>query len=275
MYEEPYRWIEAVSNRRQYLDDQFRLGSPVLAISYPDGILLLTFSRGTPKLYEIYDRIGLGGIGHPADLGKLRFQLLDMAHLEGFQRSPSDVTGSRLVKYGLAPTMKQTFEEIFKAPFISKILLAELGQKSEQDRFVTIEYDGAFEEFHTGVAMIAATPGVQDHMASYVKQCHSQPCSTLHAALEIAIRTWCVGALRQEREQEVQDNEESDGTPQTSSNGEFPKEDQITQHLNHIKTDKFLECAVLDRTIPGCSKYRSLTREEALSSLSPHLQQVL
>ncbi len=107
MFEEPYRWVEAVENRRQYLDEQFRQGSPVVALSYEKGILLLTGSRGTPKLYEIYDRIGLGGMAHPADLEKLRFSLLEMAHLEGFNRSPSDVTGSRLVKYGLAPVIKQ------------------------------------------------------------------------------------------------------------------------------------------------------------------------
>ena len=56
MYEEPYRWVEAVGNRRQYLDEQFKQGSPVVALAYEAGILLLTVSKGTPKLYEIYDR---------------------------------------------------------------------------------------------------------------------------------------------------------------------------------------------------------------------------
>ena len=142
MYEEPYRWIEAVGNRRQYLDDQFRQGSPLVAVSYVDGIVLVTTSHGTPKLYEIYDRIGLGGMGHPADLEKLRFSILDMAHVEGFQRSPSDVNGSRLIKYGLAPVIKQAFEEIFKAPYITKLLLADMGNLPNQDRYFTVDYDG-------------------------------------------------------------------------------------------------------------------------------------
>src|SRR5262245_50585861 len=68
MYEEPYKWVEAVGNRRQYLDEQFRQGSPVVAVAYETGILLLTVSKGTPKVYEIYDRLALGGMGHPADL---------------------------------------------------------------------------------------------------------------------------------------------------------------------------------------------------------------
>ena len=74
MYEEPYRWVEAVGNRRPYLDEQFKQGSPVVALSYDAGILLATVSKGTPKLYEIYDRIALGGMGHPADLEKLTVQ---------------------------------------------------------------------------------------------------------------------------------------------------------------------------------------------------------
>ena len=168
MYEEPYRWVEAVGNRRQYLDDQFKQGSPIVALSYTDGILLLTFSRGTPKVYEVYDRIAIGGMGHPADLEKLRFQVLDMAHLEGFNRSPSDVTGTRLLKYGLAPTVKQAFEEIFKAPFIAKILLAELGRKKERDQFICIDYDGTFEEV-SSFAVLAGSPSIQSRLMDYVK----------------------------------------------------------------------------------------------------------
>ena len=36
MYEEPYRWVEAVGNRRQYLDEQFKQGSPVVALTYEE-----------------------------------------------------------------------------------------------------------------------------------------------------------------------------------------------------------------------------------------------
>src|SRR5262249_18146722 len=169
MYEEPYKWVEAVGNRRHYLDEQFKQGSPVVALAYETGILLLTVSRGTPKLYEIYDRLALGGMGHPADLEKLRFSLLEMAHVEGFNRSPSDVTGSRMVKYGIAPVIKQAFEEVFKAPFIIKILLAELGQKADKDSFLTINYDGTFEE-GARCAVLAATPTVEQEMTAYLRQ---------------------------------------------------------------------------------------------------------
>ena len=156
-------------------------------LSYQDGLLLLTVSRGTPKLYEIYDRIALGGMGHPADLEKLRFNLLDMAHVEGFNRSPSDVTGSRLVKYGLAPVIKQAFEEVYKAPFIVKILLAELGTKAERDGFVTIHYDGTFEETR-GCAAIAATPAIQAGMMAALRKVNGR--LSLAEAVTAALNAW-------------------------------------------------------------------------------------
>src|SRR5689334_18828648 len=190
MFEEPYRWVEAVGNRRYYLDEQFKQGSPVVAASYRDGVLVLTVSKGTPKLYEIYDRLALGGMGHPADLEKLRFSLLEMAHVEGFNRSPSDVTGSRMVKYGIAPLIKQAFEEVFKAPFIVKILLAELGQKAGKDTFLVIDYDGTFEE-GTHCAVLAASKSVEQDM---MKLLLAEPAGlALEQAIGAALRAWALG----------------------------------------------------------------------------------
>lgn len=266
MYEEPYRWVEAVGNRRQYLDEQFKQGSPVVALSYQDGILLFTASRGTPKLYEIYDRIGLGGIGHPADLEKLRFTLLEMAHLEGFNRSPSDVTGTRMMKYGLAPIIKQAFEEIFKAPFIVKILLAELGMKPEKDKFLTIDYDGTFEEA-AGCAVLAATPAIQVRMTAYVKQAGSLPAPSLDAAVALAAKTWALGAMAQAADQEAGEHDTPDSAPTTPAAPE-PTEALLLAHLREKLGEKSLECAVLERQAPGTSKYRSLKPDD-LSRLLP------
>ena len=39
MIEEPYRWVEAIANRREYIETQLAPGSPIAALSYRDGIL--------------------------------------------------------------------------------------------------------------------------------------------------------------------------------------------------------------------------------------------
>ncbi|MBU6482189.1 MAG: proteasome subunit alpha [Nitrospirae bacterium] len=273
MYEEPYRWVEAVGNRRQYLDEQFKQGSPVVGLTYEGGILLTTVSKGTPKLYEIYDRLALGGMGHPTDLEKLRFSLLEMAHVEGFNRSPSDVTGSRLVKYGIAPVIKQAFEEVYKAPFIVRILVAELGLKPEKDAFLTINYDGTFEET-TGRAVLAATPAAQTKMMAYLKE-HTTATLSLEQSLDLALRAWAIGSLAHQQEETDQQAETEPPTSRAgSSTAAIPKADVLMTHLRGIAGERVIECAVLDRQVPGTSKYRSLKPAD-LSRLLPKALQSL
>ncbi|WP_455244388.1 hypothetical protein [Petrachloros mirabilis] len=256
MYEEPYRWVEAVGNRRQYLEEQFKQGSPVVALTYECGILLLTVSKGTPKLYEIYDRLALGGMGHPADLEKLRFSLLEMAHVEGFNRSPSDVTGSRMVKYGIAPVIKQAFEEVFKAPFIIKILLAELGQKAGQDSFLVINYDGTFEE-GKNCAVLAANHSVEDGMVAYLRGQMSESMS-LERAVGTALSAWAVGDRLQKRVM----NEESEQGKETAGQASPTDTGSLYAHIRETIAEKSIECAVLDRTQRGSSKYRTVSTDE-------------
>ncbi|HEX4969021.1 MAG TPA: hypothetical protein VFV44_10910 [Nitrospiraceae bacterium] len=274
MYEEPYRWVEAVGNRRQYLDEQFKQGSPVVALAYDGGILLTTVSKGTPKLYEIYDRLALGGMGHPTDLEKLRFSLLEMAHVEGFNRSPSDVTGSRLVKYGIAPVIKQAFEEVYKAPFIVRILVAELGQKPEKDALLTINYDGTFEEM-TDRAVLAAGPAVQTKMLAYLKEQQSTTLS-LEQALDLALRAWAIGSLAQQQDEADQQPE---ATPPASGAGSsaaaVPSSAALIAHVRGLAGDRTIECAVLERQAPGTSKYRALKPADLSRLLPMALQSVV
>jgi len=259
MFEEPYRWVEAVGNRRYYLDEQFKQGSPVIALSYSDGILLLTVSKGTPKLYEIYDRIALGGMGHPADLEKLRFNLLEMAHLEGFNRSPSDVTGARLMKYGLAPAIKQAFEEVYKAPFIVKILLAELGSRTDRDVFLTINYDGAFEET-ARCAILAATPAIQADTEAHLTA-KIDGASDLPRALDLALETWAIASVAQQIEADAAEQDERKAAHEKAG-AAHPDRQAIDQHLRQTLKDKSVECAVLERNTASTSKYRVIAPEE-------------
>ncbi|HNO33567.1 MAG TPA: hypothetical protein PKK30_04620 [Nitrospira sp.] len=264
MYEEPYRWIEAVGNRRHYLDEQFTKGAPVVALAYADGILMLTVSRGTPKLYEIYDRIALGGMGHPADLEKLRFSLLEMAHIEGFNRSPSDVTGARLMKYGLAPAIKQAFEEIYKAPFIVKILLAELGAKPERDLFLTINYDGTFEESRRW-ASLGASADVQAQMGRYLDSQTGVEQAPLKQAVEMALCAWAVGSLAQAASDVVGGEAAADSVSADKAVSEassLPDKATLLDHVRKIVAKKSLECILLERKGPGSSKYRALRPDE-------------
>jgi proteasome alpha subunit len=276
MYEEPYRWVEAVGNRRHYLDEQFRKGSPVVAVSCADGVILLTFSRGTPKLYEIYDRLAFAGMGHPADLEKLRFNLLELAHVEGFNRSPSDVTGARLMKNGLAPLIKQAFEEIYKAPFIVKILLAELGVKAGRDLFLTVNYDGTFEE-SAGWALLAASDAAQASMHRFLKQENDLRQASLAQVLPSCLLAWAVGSLAQrddDPDQDLSERASSRSDAGSTAPAVVPERSQLLKHLRAIRTEMSLECVILGRAAPGSSKYRVVSAGELAELLPPDLMPV-
>ncbi|MDB6018575.1 MAG: hypothetical protein JWR19_3064 [Pedosphaera sp.] len=156
MTEEPYRWLEAVANRREYVRDQLKGGSPAFAVSLPEGILLLGVGSGQSKVFELFDRHALAGLGHPADIEKIRQAAIDAAHTESFTRAPEDVSLRRLVSFGMSPQLKTNFEQIFAAPFLVELLLAEIGAEPDKDLLLRLYFDGGFR-FQTGGVMVVAS----------------------------------------------------------------------------------------------------------------------
>ena len=143
MIDEPYRWVETIANRREYIDSELTRGSPTVGVSFDDGILLLTFGRDRRKIFEIYDRIAMGGIGHPGDLERLRMMAIELASMEGFTRSAADVSLRRMATYSFSPALKQAFEQVYGAPFLAKLLFVELGATPNEDLFLRLDYDGS------------------------------------------------------------------------------------------------------------------------------------
>jgi len=142
--EEPYRWLEAIANRREYIEDQLQAALPLAVVNGEPGIIIATKRVGTPKIYEIYDHLAMGCIGHPADMEKIRQSAIELAHLEGFTRSREDVSARRIVTYSLAVGLKNAFEQIFSAPFLFRCLFVELGEKLEKDEGWIVDYDGSY-----------------------------------------------------------------------------------------------------------------------------------
>jgi proteasome alpha subunit len=163
VFDEPYRWVEAVSQRREYIEEQLHRSSPVIAASVKEGIVCFTFYKRIPKVYEIYDGIAMGAIGHPADIESLRMMLLNAAHMEGFQRSPKDVTLNRLLLFSLSPRLKNAFEEVGASPMLVRSLFFETGKTMDADRLMTVDFDGNIEE-GSCVQIIAGSSAVKDRI---------------------------------------------------------------------------------------------------------------
>ena len=212
------------------------MGQPVLSDPYDDGVLVMGFSPQQGKVFEVYDRIALGGVGHPADVERLRMSLLDMAHLEGFNRSAQDVTLARLLQFGIAPALKQNFEEIQRAPYIIRLLLVELDGAGHPN-FFRVNYDGHWETFKSGT-VIAGNEKVMDEMQ---KKIQDTPFATfkLDKALEETCRLW------------------------NESRKEYEHDDKtIPRTLNEAFDRWYLEAAVLSGKVERRAIYRALNEEE-------------
>jgi proteasome alpha subunit len=197
MIEEPYRWVEAIANRREYIDTELAAGSPIIGISFGNGILLLTFSRDRRKIFEIYDRIALGGIGHPGDLERLRMLAIELASTEGFTRSAADVSLRRMASYSFSPALKEAFEQVYGAPYLVKLLFAEVGHEPSEDTLLRIDYDGST---HANVKPgggarenFGAIAGTRRGLEEIEKYLRGTPASDLKRALDVAIRAWGIG----------------------------------------------------------------------------------
>ena len=255
MIEEPYRWVEAIANRREYIETQLAAGSPIAAVGFRDGILFLTLGRNRQKIFEIYDRIAMGAIGHPGDIERLRMAAIELASTEGFTRSAADVSLRRLAHYSLSPVMKSAFEQVYGAPFLARLLFAEVGATPEEDLFLRVEYDGAIATNGPAVsktrqhfAVLSATHLSTELMESFLNANYDAQ-ADFNGAVMAALDAWSVGhrALGGD------------------SAKELPDRAAIAQHRQEQLTTSGIEAAVLERGAKTAIRYRSLSDEEVRS----------
>jgi proteasome alpha subunit len=258
MIEEPYRWVEAIANRREYIEIQLASGSPISAIGYRDGILFLTLGRSRQKLFEIYDRIGMGAIGHPGDIERLRMAAIELASTEGFTRSTADVSLRRLAYYSLSPVMKTAFEQIYGPPYLARLLFAEVGARPEEDLFLRVEYDGAISTSGTRAshvrqhyAVLSASRRSTELMESFLKNVY-RPEADFAGAANMALDTWSVGhlALGDEEMEQV------------------PPGEAISKHREEQLATIGIEAAVLERAGKSNIRYRALADEQVRPAIS-------
>lgn len=164
----PYDFQENLQQRAQYIRNRLRAGSPVIGISYDNGVLLLALKRRGRKVYEIYDRLMLSAIGNQADVENLRLAAIDFSHQEGFVRSPDDVTIQRVVGFALSPALKKAFGDPLTTPFVMRALFAELHNQPERDLFYTLNYDGEFAPYER-FAVIAGTQTAEEQASRYIE----------------------------------------------------------------------------------------------------------
>ena len=207
------------------------------------------------KFFEVHDRIALSAIGHPADIERLRMLVTDTASVQGFQNATEDVNLHRLTNFVLAHTFKQAFESIVGEAYIIKMLLAELGNTSEKNRFTCINYDGNVRTDTTST-VIGGTGAIEEGMQNYLATASTDTDRDLTAALQLGLETWAVGKELSSREPEDAELE----------NTQIDTE-QMHEIVNAAREDGEIEAGVLETTQRGTSKFRLLASEEIETAL--------
>jgi proteasome alpha subunit len=235
MIDEPFRWVEAIANRREYIENELATGSPTVGISYPEGQLLLTFGRDRRKVFEIYDRIAMGAVGHPGDIERLRMSAIELASGEGFTRSAADVSLRRMVTYSFSPALKQAFEQIYGAPYLARILFAEVGETPETDLFIRLDYDGTMRASNMGIGLrrewfgiIAGTKRAAQQVETYLHGV--SPAQSFDEAVESAVKAWGIGLFSADEDHR-----------------ELPDPDSLRAFLSEQLPNYTAEAAVLER----------------------------
>jgi proteasome alpha subunit len=255
MIEEPYRWVEAIANRREYIETQLASGNPIAAVGFRDGILFLTVGRTGQKIFEIYNRIAMGAIGHPGDIERLRMAAIEVASTEGFTRSAADVSLRRLAHYSLSPAMKAAFEQIYGPPYLARLLFAEAGEKPEEDLFLRLEYDGAIaangatlSQPQQDFAVLSGTRQSTELMESFLKSEHA-PESNFEDTLTTALNAWSVGHM----------------ALGADAVKKLPEKAAIVKHRQEQLALAGVEAAILERESKMAIRYRALADKEVRS----------
>ncbi len=262
MFEEPFRFVEAIANRLEYIENQIATGSPVAALNYEGGILLLTLGRERQKIFEVYDRIALAAIGHPGDIERLRMTAIELASTEGFTRSAGDVSLRRMANYSISPALKAAFEQVYGAPYLARMLFVELGPEPGLNTFLRVDYDGAiqtngtpFSKTRQEYAVLSGTRGSAERMEQFLARDY-RSALPLNEALTLALDAWSAGFLAMQ-----QDEKEGD---------ELPTAEALQSARREQLETASIEAAVLEYRAKSHITFRVLTDAEILPLQESH-----
>lgn len=267
-----YDWNNALRQRDEYVEDRLKDGSPVVAVSFAEGILLLTLRTAQRKIFEVYDRLAMGALGKQSDIEALRLAAIDTAHKEGFERSPDDVAIQRLVGFSLSPAIKRVYNDQQAIPLTVRAIFAELGKTPEADHLFVLGYDGEFKTVD-GVAVAAGTPYAEGQAQDAAK---AEPPATLADALRVALVAWGTGRTQlAPKSKSSEDDEEyaiSGGDNAINSEvSDAPRvaDDPAVALREALKDGLQVEAGLLQRNTSRESKFRLVSAkdiDEALAS---------
>jgi proteasome alpha subunit len=161
---------QVIKDKADYARKGIARGRSVVVLQYADGIAFVAEnpSRALHKVSEIYDKIAFGAVGKYNEFENLRVAGVRLADMRGYSYDRRDVTGR-----GLANAYAQTLGTIFtdsNKPYEVEMVVAEVGDSSEDDQMYRLTFDGSVADEHGFVAM----GGLSDQIATALTERYTE-----------------------------------------------------------------------------------------------------
>src|SRR5580658_10776431 len=168
---------QAMRDKAEYARQGIARGRSCVTLQYEGGILLMAPnpSSALHKISEIYDRIAFAAVGRYNEYENLRKAGITYADITGYQFDRHDVTARGIANY-YAQNLGTIFTENLK-PFEVEIVVAEVGQRAEDDQIYRITFDGSVTDEPGYVAF----GGQADQVSAALKERYSAGMSLAEA----------------------------------------------------------------------------------------------
>lgn len=174
---------QVMKDRADYARKGIARGRSLVAVSYSDGIAMCAENPSSTlnKISEIYDRIAFAGVGKYNEFDQLRISGVRHADLKGYVYSRTDVDARSLAnKY--AQILGDIFTHKLK-PMEVEILVAEIGDSTQDDRMFHILYDGTVDDESTYMVIGGEAESISDRLADLY-----EPEMSAEAALRCTVK---------------------------------------------------------------------------------------
>ncbi len=174
---------QLMKDRADYVRKNIARGGSVAVLNYDSGILFVAENRSRVlhKISEIYDRVGFAAAGKYNEFENLRQAGVRLADTRGYLYDRRDVSALGLAN-AYAQTLGTIFSEAGGKPYEVELIIAEVGDRPEQDQIYRLTYDGSVADAHGFVVIGGAAEEVSRVLeGSYTEGAH------LGAALRTAV----------------------------------------------------------------------------------------
>ena len=174
---------QLMKDRADFVRKNIARGGSVAILNYDGGILFVAENRSRVlhKISELYDQLGFAAAGRYNEFENLRQAGVRLADTRGYLYDRRDVSALGLAN-AYAQLLGNIFSEAGGKPYEAELVIAEVGDRAEQDQIYRVMYDGSVTDAH-GYVVIG---GAAEAVSSALEESYQENAG-LGAVLRIAV----------------------------------------------------------------------------------------